>query len=98
MIPRKRRDTFTNKRKYLANAIYANDSSKQSTMNNLAKAHLNAFGLAEQTIDIAMFDEQHLADAIRFAKFGERPETCLEYKTGKTAKQDKTKGEQNGNI
>jgi hypothetical protein len=37
----------------------------------------NAFGLAEQTIDIATFDEQHLADAIRFAKFGERPETCL---------------------
>ena len=53
----------------------------------------NTFGFAEQTIDIAMFDEQHLADAIRFAKVGERPENCLEYKTGKTAKQDKTKGE-----
>lgn len=53
----------------------------------------NAFGVCEQTIDIAMFDEQHLADAIRFAKIGERPENCLEYKTGKTAKQDKTKGE-----
>lgn len=52
----------------------------------------NAFGFAEQTIDIAMFDEQHLADAICFAKFGERPGTCLEYKTGKTAKQDKTRG------
>lgn len=45
---------------------------------------------SEQTIDIAMFDEQHLADAIRFAKLGERPETCLEYKTGKTTKQDET--------
>lgn len=53
----------------------------------------NTFGLAAQTIDIAMFDEQHLADAIRFAKVGERPENCLEYKTGKTAKQDKIKGE-----
>jgi len=49
----------------------------------------NTFGLAEQTINIAMFDEQHLMEAIRFAKFGERPENCLEYKTGKTAKQDK---------
>lgn len=45
-----------------------------------------AFSFSEQTIDIAMFDEQHLADAIHFAKTGERPETCLEYKTGKTAK------------
>ena len=53
----------------------------------------NVFGFGEQTIDIAMFNEQQLADAIRFAKTGERPETCLEYKTGRTVKQDKTKGE-----
>lgn len=53
----------------------------------------NAFGVCEQTVDIAMFDEQHLADAIHFAKCGERAETCLEYKTGKTTKQGKTKRE-----
>ena len=48
----------------------------------------NAFGLCEQTIDIAIFDEQHLADAIHFAKVGEKPENHIEYKTGKTTKKD----------
>lgn len=53
----------------------------------------NIFGFGEQTIDIALFDEEHLEDALLFAKIGERPDACIEYKTGKTAKQDKNKEE-----